>query len=1218
MELYLPLITGGKVIIAPQAAVADANQLQNLIQGFHPSHLQATPATWQLLKDSGWKNETDLVIMSGGEAIKTELKEYLVKLSHQEVWNLYGPTETTIWSSVKALKQGERVSIGQPIGNTQIYVLKTTEEDPFTTNSLVPIGVIGELMIAGDGLARGYLNKKALTDKRFLPNPFEVGKRLYRTGDLARWLPNGNLECLGRIDNQVKIRGYRIELGEIEAKVNQLTTIKENCVVIKKDGLGFKYLVNYYVPDWQLLYNQEAILYQKQIENWKEIYEDAYQQSTTEEVEFDIGIWKDSFTGTAIPEVEMRAWLADIVAIIKQGKPSRVLEVGIGTGLFYYQIAPYVKQYIGTDISATCIEQIQTQIANKPLFPETILKVAAADAVQLDRATKVDTIIINSVVQYFPGIQYLSDIIKSYLPLIDAKGGRIIIGDVRHRDLLTLLKTRLALKNLADNESLETLRWEVEKEVLREKELCISPWYFYNLREKFPAISQIEIVLKEGEYLNEMSLYRYNVILYVGHEKTVSSPKWIDWKALEAKELIATNIEQKHRHIAIANLPNPKLKGEIAMQEILTQQKPATVKDFKEAMTKLVELPSFQHIEELLEKAESMGYRCRRLLHADALKMNIWLTLNSEATIIQPTFPATDNLNTSAISNFPLFQEATFELEQSVKVQLQSALPSYMLPAKFIAVKQIPLTPNGKTNRQFLSEDEEGQRRSANYQSANTPTERKLLAIWEELLQLTPIGTADNFFELGGHSLTATRLVATIRKEMEVDVAIKDIFTKPTIISLAKFIETAGKTNHLPVLVPQKRPAKIPLSFAQERLWFLDKLQGSINYHLPAVFNVEGNFNKHILGIVLKEIIGRHEVLRTIYKEENGKPYQFVLSNDVWLLEEVTLNESSKAKVAQYIQEEVTRPFDLAKDYMLRAKWVKTSDEKQLLIVVMHHIASDGWSLPLIIKELVALYRSKINRTLTLLPKLDIQYADYAIWQRQFLTASILDKQLAYWKQQLSGLNPLNLSTDYPRPIIQSIKGRRQSFTIAQPIKEYLEQFAKEEGVTLFMVLLTAFKVFLYRYTNQQDICVGTPIANRAQKEAESLIGFFVNTLAIRSTLKSTQQFKEILKKVKETILDAHANQDIPFEQVVNHLDLKRDTSRSPLFQVMFVFQNNPNIAQYELDDGNFSAVSFEERTTKFDLTFNLYEQKDTLSLSIEYCVDLYNPNTIDLSLIHI
>ncbi|MGZ5135724.1 MAG: non-ribosomal peptide synthetase, partial [Flavitalea sp.] len=402
-------------------------------------------------------------------------------------------------------------------------------------------------------------------------------------------------------------------------------------------------------------------------------------------------------------------------------------------------------------------------------------------------------------------------------------------------------------------------------------------------------------------------------------------------------------------------------------------------------------------------------------------------------------------------------------------------------------------------------------------------------------------------------------------------------------------------------------------SFSQERLWFIDRLEGSLQYHMYSVLRLQGTLNKEALQYALQEIVSRHEVLRTVFTENDGHVLQNIIGKDGWKLSTTDGSKYSADSKAlkKSIEKIISQPFDLASDYMLRANLVTINNKENVLVVTMHHIASDGWSLGVIVREVSELYNAYNDNREAQLKPLTLQYADFAIWQRRYLHGEILATKMNYWKRKLQDAVVLQLPTDYPRPQIQSTRGALKTFSVDKEISESIQKFSQNNGCTVFMTLLAAFKVLLHRYSGQEDICVGTPIAGRQQQDVEELIGFFVNTLALRTEVKGNYTFLEHLQHIKTTTLEAYENQEVPFEKVVDAVVRERDMSRTPLFQVMLVLQNNAEIPTVQLGDVTLSADNYQHTSAMFDMTFFMIETPAGLKGRVEYCIDLYSEQTI-------
>ncbi|MBL8676522.1 MAG: amino acid adenylation domain-containing protein, partial [Alphaproteobacteria bacterium] len=501
--------------------------------------------------------------------------------------------------------------------------------------------------------------------------------------------------------------------------------------------------------------------------------------------------------------------------------------------------------------------------------------------------------------------------------------------------------------------------------------------------------------------------------------------------------------------------------------------------------------------------------------------------------------------------------------------------------------------------------------------------EQELCSIWKEVLKIEQIGIHDNFFKLGGHSLLATQVVSRIRHTYNIDLPLRALFEHPTLYALSQDIEQLRTKNALsliPPLVPQERKGPLPLSFAQQRLWFLDQLLPDVAlYNVPLALKLTGPLNTSALEKALNTLIERHESLRTIFSSATGEAHQEILSKLTINLSEVskTLTDLKKKErtsaVEKLAQEEANTPFNLSTGPLIRVKLLILSKKEHVLLITMHHIISDGWSMGIFFRELSALYNAYAEGKEPSLPSLPVQYADFALWQRNWLQGDVLEQQLSYWKQQLSDIpDLLNLPSDKPRPKELTYQGASYHYNLSRETKDQLNQLSQQQGCSLFMTLLAAFQILLHRYTGQKDIVVGSPIANRHYKETEELIGFFVNTLALKTSFNDNESFLDVLHKVKETTLQAYQHQDVPFEQLVDHLNITRELNRNPVFQIMFSLQTTTEVEEeLVLRDIQIAPISSDYPIAKFDLSVGAFEHKEGISLMFDYATDLFEEETI-------
>ena len=586
-----------------------------------------------------------------------------------------------------------------------------------------------------------------------------------------------------------------------------------------------------------------------------------------------------------------------------------------------------------------------------------------------------------------------------------------------------------------------------------------------------------------------------------------------------------------------------------------------------------------------------------------------------------------DSLQANASGGKRLIAYVVTSQKQSPAIEdlrgyLHRRLPDYMVPSIFVMLDKLPLTRNGKVDRGALPTPV-GTRPELHgaFVAPRDAVEQRLADIYADVLRLGQVGVHDNFFELGGHSLLATRVISRVRAAFEVELGLRALFESPTVGGLAQQVTLALKQARgltAPALRRADRSQSLPLSFAQQRLWFINQLEPeSALYNVPAALRLQGELDVAALERSLQEIVRRHEVLRTSFRLERGEPVQ-VISAD-WRIA-LPVNDLSllaadeRMEVAERLaNEEAERPFDLSSGPPLRCELLRLAKRDHVLIVNMHHIVSDEWSEGILLRELTALYEAYSQGAESPLEELEAQYADFAIWQREYLSGDELDQQLAYWKRQLAGMRALDLPTDHPRPAVASHRGGFLPLSLSVDVTSKLVELSREEGVTLFMLLLAAFKALLHKYTGLDDIVVGTGVANRNRSETENLIGYFVNHLVLRTSLRGAQTFRELLGRVREVTLGAYAHQDLPFEKVVEAIRPERSLNHTPLFQVV-VGMDIAAVEPLKLPGLEVEVVNVADGMSKFDLVLMMTDTPEGFLCMFNYDMDLFDTSVIEMS----
>jgi amino acid adenylation domain-containing protein len=1237
-EIFWPLTAGARLVLAQPEGQKDSTYLLTLMMQEQITTVHFGPAQLQVfLEEPDVEQCRSLTqVFCGGEALSEQLQARFFERLPARLSQQYGPTETcvdaTLWNCDPSTKRAT-IPIGVPIANTRIYLLDSHLRP-------VPIGVPGEMYIGGICLARGYLKHADLTAERFIADPFSdvPGERLYKTGDLARYRADGNIEFIKRLDRQVKLRGFRIELNEIEATINQYPGVQQCAVKLHTDKQGHEQLVAYvalqtYSNEQQKLpavYSQPSEL----VTQWQMVHDQIYAQETrSPDTSFNTVGWLSSYTGQPIPEGEMREWVAQTVARILEQQPDRIFEIGCGTGLLLFRLVPHCTHYYGTDFSPTVLEQLRSLLTeHQPGLAHVELQQRMAHDFEGLSAETFDTVILNSVVQYFPDVAYLLTVLEGALRAV-RPGGTIFIGDVRSQSLLSLFHTSVAFAKAPDTQTIAELRQDIQEHILYEEELTIDPTFFWQLAQHFPKISAVQVLLKRGESQNELTKFRYDVLLHVASAEPVEElGSWLDWREqrLSLSSVRQLLVDTQPAVVGFANVPNRRLSSDILLADALASEHSGkNVHDLRSLIEDVAGVGVDP--EDLWQLGDQLGYQvdiywltasADGSYHVIVQKRQI-----SKAQAICKCLPAPGKARTSSswstLANNPLRGLFARKIDSLLREDLSRELPGHMVPAIFVPMDRLPSLPGGKLDYASLTVPARSQSvRAGTVVDPRGPIEEILAHIWSEVLNLTHVSVFDNFFALGGHSLLAMQVVIRLNKALRTNVPLRWLFESPTVAALAKRVEVARKQMHEvsePPLVPISRDQELPLSFAQERFWFLNQLApGNPTYLIPVAVSIRGSLNVAALARSLNALVARHETLRTSFTQSGGKLVQVIAASLDMVLPVVDLRalpEGEADDVAQHIvTEEVRRPIDLAQDPMLRLHLLRFREHRHGLIMVQHHISADGWSSHIAIRELSILYQAFCAGKEAALPPLPLQYADFAFWQRQCLQGDRLQKLLDYWKKQLVGAPAvLHLPTDFPRPAVKTYNGTFHNLRVPIPLTEALRAFSVREDATMYMVLLAVFQVLLLRYSGQTDFVVGSPIASRNRPEIESLIGSFVNTLAMRADVSGNPTFRELLGRVRRTTLEAYDHSDLPFDELVKTLQPARDARYSPVFQVVFQFQDFRlnTLPEVETPDFAMRMMWADNGVTQFDMAIRLRDRPEGLLGRFEYNTDLFQSATI-------
>ncbi|QIQ06010.1 non-ribosomal peptide synthetase [Streptomyces liangshanensis] len=1210
-EELLWLVEGHEVHICDEELRRDAEALVAYCEEQRIDVVNVTPTYAHLLIEEGLlEGHRPPLVLLGGEAVTETVWNRLRDTEGTYGYNLYGPTEYTINTLGGGTDDSATPTVGRPIRATRAHLLDAW---------LRPVqdGVPGELYIAGVGLARGYLDRPGLTAERFVADPFGApGERMYRTGDLVRRRPDGNLDFLGRTDDQVKVRGYRVELGEIEAALDRHPQVAQAAVIARDDpsAPGTQRLIGYVVPA-ELTGAAKEEAEREQIGEWQEIYSAEYTEIDTAVHTEDFAGWDSSYDGAPIPLEDMREWRAATVERIRSLRPRRVLEIGVGSGLLLSQLAPDAEAYWATDFAAPVIRKIGEDLRQDPgLAAKVELRAQAAHITDGLPTGFFDTVVINSVIQYFPSVDHLTEVITGAMDLL-VPGGALFVGDVRNLRLARAFQAAIQLTRADEGTDAATVRRAVDRGIALEKELLVDPDYFSTLGYG------VDLRTKAGRHQNELTRHRYDAVLYRESPGTDRESPATDRESPDAeagspapdavlrladapvtswtddRTLVRHLRDLRPAHLRVTGIPDARTAGELAALRALEKGRPHVLPD------------EGVEPEALRDLAAGLGYRT----------LTTWAPEPGryEAVLVRDEGPAprlTAGLHrpqggTPPYANTPTTTRGAGGLVRRLRDDLKESLPDYMVPAAFAVLPRLPMTGNGKLDVRALPEPEPAVARGEG-RGPRTPREEVLCRLFADVLGLPGIGAEDNFFDLGGHSLLATRLVSRARTELGAELAIRDLFEAPTPELLAG--RTDGGQPARPALEPAtRRPDRIPLSAAQRRLWLVGKITGDgVAYNFPLVFRLRGTLDLDALRLALHDVTGRHETLRTLVEEHEGEPYQRIVPADE-ARPTLAVTDCAEAELAARVEEAQRRPFDLSTELPLRAEVLRLGPADQVVAVVLHHITTDEWSDRPFLADLHTAYAARADGHAPAWAPLPVQYADYTLWQDRLLE-EVGEKQLAYWTDTLRDL-PEDLVLPVDRARSARATGRAGVVRVELPGEtgSALRELAGAQGVSMFMLFQAATATLLHRLGAGDDIPLGAPIAGRTDAAVDDLVGFFVNTLVLRTDLTGDPAFTELLTRVRESALAAFEHQDLPFDRVVEAVNPARVADRNPLFQVMLGYHYRPDgdpdllgleTEWYDMDTGR----------ARFDLDFTFVDHGGDRSfvLHLVYATDLVDPGT--------
>jgi amino acid adenylation domain-containing protein len=1186
-ELLMALGTGAALVIPPDDRLVAGEEVAEVIRRHEVTHLSMPPSVLATVTPENLPSLRTVVV--GGEPCPPELAR--TWSAGRRLVNSYGPTETTVCVTMADPYEGEGTPpIGRPIRGSRVFVLDERL-------SLVPPGVVGQLYVAGAGVARGYAGRFGPTAERFVACPFGVpGERMYRTGDLVRWTRDGRLEFAGRADDQVKINGFRVEPGEVEAVVRRHPGVDRCAVVVREDTPGDRRLAAYVVP------GRTGDGVQDPVARWRAVYDSVYGAAGEGGWGDDFRGWVSSYSGEPIEPAQMREWRAATLSRLRALGGRRVLEIGVGSGLLLSGLVEECECYWGTDFSPDAVRVLGERVAEAGWDDRVELRCRPADDFSGLPESYFDLVVLNSVVQYFPDVGYLEKVLSSVLGSL-APGGAVFVGDVRNLRTLRVLRSAVEAGRAGPNASAAGVRAAVDHALLVEKELLLDPDHFVRFAAGEDRLSGVDVRVRRGGRANELTRHRYDVVLHTGPDiRDVSELPRVEWDP--AGRMPADVPAAYPEGVRLTGVADSRLAGEVAADRALHAGE--GLDRVRDALTSAGDVDP----ERLVEWAASRGWTAAAMWSGPGM-LDVALLPGQDG----PVSGLVAGTGAGPWWNAPGAVEDPGRLVESVRERLVRELPDHMVPSAVVVLSTLPLTAGGKLDRRALPVP--GHAVVDEGRAARSVPEEILCGLFADVLALPRVGPEQSFFDLGGHSLLATRLASRIRAALGAEVPIRTIFENTTPARLAtSLIEQTTR----PPLRPAPRPDHIPLSHAQRRLWFLQQLERTTSrYTMPLTLRLTGRPDVQALRGALHDLIVRHEALRTVFPESGGVPRQDIVSVErIDTARLLTTTDTTEALLPDRLAAVRQRPFDLRTDLPIRAELFTTAPDDHVLLLVMHHIAADGWSMAPLLNDLADAYRARRSGGRPERPELPVQYADYALWQRELLgeaddPGSRLAGQVAFWRKALDGLPPeLALPMDPPRPAMPSHRAGAVEFTVDAMRHQGLVRLAREGHATLFMVLHAAFAALLTRLGAGTDVPLGAPIAGRTDEALDDLVGFFLNTLVLRADTSGDPSFAELLGRVREGDLAAYAHQDVPFEHLVEALNPDRSTVRTPFYQVLFALHNNSEV-ELGLDGLEVGFHPGDLDFVQHELMLDLYESRtpdgspDGIIGVLKYRADLFS-----------
>jgi amino acid adenylation domain-containing protein/non-ribosomal peptide synthase protein (TIGR01720 family) len=1138
-DVIRALCSGAKLVLCPREWLLEPEKLYQLMLAEKVDSAEFVPAVLRNLVQYLEKTRQNLYFMRllvvGSDSLYVkEYKEFQRYCGEQtRLINSYGVTEATIDSTYFEVREcnlpeNGLVPIGRPLANTKIYIL-----DPYLQP--VPVGIPGEIYIGGVGLAQGYLNRPDLTTERFIL--WNGEKRLYKTGDKAKYLADGNIEFLGRLDYQIKLRGFRIELGEIEAVINEHPSVREATVISRKDVSDSEQLVAYIVANTSNVVKEQTSavdLNTQQTSQWQAVFDNLYNELDSEQQSgFYIKGWESSYTGLHIPDEEVRSWMDQTVERISALQPTRVLEIGSGSGLMLLRFAPHCTQYYATDISQNALNIIQQQLSKlgQDLSRVSFVQKGADDFTGMSTDT-FDAVFIVSVAQYFPSVDYLLKVLAGAVNVVEP-GGFIFLGDVRNFSLLEAFHTSVQLHKAPDSLSLTNLQQRVQKQIFAEKQLVIDPAFFIALKQHLPKISHVEIHLERGHFHNELTKFRYDVIIHVGHEiYPIVDISWLDWQQakLTLPSVRQLLIETEPDILAIANVPNARVSLDVKAVEFLKKSEGLTnVGELRQALQTIA--TTGVDPEELWALAKELPYDIDISWSDDSVdgqynvvfkRRTAGSKMISIAVAPSCTGKAISPQTWSNYANAPLHQMSNTQLVSLLRQCLKSKLPNYMVPSAFVMLNALPLTPNGKVDRKALPEPERIRPEiEETYVAPQTTIEKQLAVIWAQVLGLEKVGINNKFFELGGDSILSIQVVSKAN-QAGLHFTPKQLFQHQTIAQLATVVRTNISVSSEQSLVT----GSFPLTPIQ-RWFFEENFANSHHYNQAVLLEVQQALNPELLEQVVHSLLQHHDLLRSRFIQESSS-WQAIIAEfeqvaPIQVIDLSTLPPESQSTAITATCSELQASLNLFSGQLLQVALFNLGiNQHSRLFIVIHHLVVDGVSWRILLEDLQTAY-AQVSRgeTIKLSPK-TTSFKQWAYQLQQYAQSAAAQEEMDYWLQILRQ-SFSSLPVDYPRGDNTISSAGSVTVTLSSEETQALLQdvptaYRTQINDVLLLALVQAFAT----WTGQTRLLLDLEGHGREEifpdLDISRTIGWFTTVFPVVLSVEETSNPGEALKMVKEQL----------------------------------------------------------------------------------------------------